>query len=92
MWPASKANGYVALPKAGLWHNTVGYSCRLNEIRVLKIKLADLRRELHVLRTGVANVDVLKREVAGLGRALLAERTKVRALSEELENPLNVHR
>jgi hypothetical protein len=65
---------------------------RLNEIRVLKIKLADLRRGLHVLRTGVANVDVLKREVAGLGRALLAERTKVRALSEELENPLNVHR
>jgi hypothetical protein len=32
---------------------------------VLKIKLADLKRELHVLRTGVANVDVLKREVRG---------------------------
>jgi hypothetical protein len=30
---------------------------------VLKVRLADLRRELHVLRTGVANVDVLKREV-----------------------------
>lgn len=40
---------------------------RLNEIRVLKIKLADLKRELHVLRTGVANVDVLKREVRGVG-------------------------
>jgi hypothetical protein len=157
--------------------------CRLNEIRVLKIKLADLKRELHVLRTGVANVDVLKREVRGLaakpfclrqcsyrlgvfvrtcsaglvrmaadrpasstragnlhwqlplvlrylllpgclpkrvaymtraehlchamppatplllpcqvaslGRQLLQERTKVRALGEELENPLNVHR
>lgn len=37
---------------------------RLNEIRVLKIKLADLKRELHVLRTGVANVDVLKKEVS----------------------------
>jgi hypothetical protein len=36
---------------------------RLNEIRVLKVRLADMRRELHVLRTGVANVDVLKREV-----------------------------
>jgi hypothetical protein len=39
---------------------------RLNEIRVLKVRLADMRRELHVLRTGVANVDVLKREVRGL--------------------------
>jgi hypothetical protein len=29
----------------------------------MKIKLADLRRELHVLRMGVANVEVLKREV-----------------------------
>jgi hypothetical protein len=59
---------------------------------VLKVRLADLRRELHVLRTGVANVDVLKREVASLGRQLLQERTKVKALSEELESPLNVHR
>jgi hypothetical protein len=116
---------------------------------VLKVRLADMRRELHVLRTGVANVDVLKREVrhtrvtllvfencsmlisrpppyaavtelrlvqqagladrqgkamrltctvgcmtqvASLGRQLLQERTKVKALSEELESPLNVHR
>jgi hypothetical protein len=135
--------------------------CRLNEIRVLKVRLADMRRELHVLRTGVANVDVLKREVrpittsgclchcnrialssawpqhicyqlatskatwhwfdaqhvqvymslcghgclcwdvcsllvrvqvASLGRQLLQEHTKVKALSEELESPLNVHR
>jgi hypothetical protein len=64
----------------------------VSEIRVLKVRLADLRRQLHVLRSGAANVDVLKREVAGLGRALLAERIKVRALSEELETPLNVHR
>jgi hypothetical protein len=35
---------------------------------------------------------VLRREVAALGRALLAERAKVRALSDELECPLNVHR
>jgi len=31
-------------------------------------------------------------QVAGLGKALLCERTKVRALSDELEHPLNVHR
>ena len=42
--------------------------CRLNELRLLKLKLGESRREL------------------------LQERTKVKALSEELENPLNVHR
>lgn len=31
-------------------------------------------------------------QVASLGRQLLQERTKVRALSDELETPLNVHR
>lgn len=44
------------------------------------------------MRTSVADVDILKHEVHSLGRQLLQERTKVKALSEELENPLNVHR
>ena len=70
----------------------IQYSERLNELRVLKIKLGDLKRELAVLRNSVGDVDVLKREVHHLGRELLSERTKVKALSEELENPLNVHR
>jgi hypothetical protein len=42
--------------------------------------------------SSVANIDVLKREVHHLSRELLQERTKVKALAEELENPLNVHR
>ena len=35
---------------------------------------------------------MLKREVHQLSRELLREKAKVKALSEELENPLNVHR
>lgn len=42
--------------------------------------------------TVVANMDALKNEVYHLQRELLQERTKVKALSEELENPMNVHR
>jgi hypothetical protein len=68
------------------------YRARLNEIRILRIKLADLNRELNILKRSVADVNVLKREVHSLGRQLLQECTKVKALSEELENPLNVHR
>merc|ERR1711916_268729 len=45
-----------------------------------------------ILKNSVANIDVLEREANHLGRELLAERTKVKALSEELENPMNVHR
>ena len=62
------------------------YRDRLNEIRVLKIKLNDLKRELHILKSSVANIDVLKREVHVLGRELLQERTKV---STALHFPLS---
>ena len=65
----------------------IQYRDRLNELRILKIKLGDLKRELSILKSSVSNIDVLKREVHHLGRELLQERTKVKALSEELENP-----
>ena len=82
----------IKIQQSTLNKGQIQYRDRLNEIRVLKIKLADMKRELSVLTGNVANIDVLKREVHHLGRELLQERTKVKALSEELENPLNVHR
>lgn len=82
----------IKIQQSTLAKGQIQYRDRLNEIRVLKIKLNDLKRELHILKSSVANIDVLKREVHQLGRELLQERTKVKALSEELENPLNVHR
>merc|ERR1719293_315289 len=53
---------------------------------------SSLKRELKIERQQVANIDDLKKEVFQLQRELLQERTKVKALSEELENPMNVHR
>merc|ERR1712023_19020 len=48
--------------------------------------------DLHIAKQQVVNIDDLKKEVYQLQRELLQERTKVKALSEELENPMNVHR
>merc|ERR1712124_153572 len=45
-----------------------------------------------LLSSSVSNIDSLRNEVYHLQRELLQERTKVKALSEELENPMNVHR
>ena len=56
------------------------YRERLDELRVLKVKLGDGARELGVLKSSFGNVDALKREVHRLGRELLQERTKVKAL------------
>jgi len=82
----------IKLQQSTLSKGQIQYRDKVNDIRILKIKLNDLKRELHILKNSVANIDVLKREVHHLGRELLQERTKVKALSEELENPLNVHR
>lgn len=45
-----------------------------------------------MLKASVANVEALKAEVNRLNTALLQEASKTKALSEELETPLNVHR
>jgi hypothetical protein len=44
---------------------------RVNEIRLMKIKISDLRRQLHHMKTSVTNIDLLRREVQHLGRDLL---------------------
>ncbi|KAJ7531789.1 hypothetical protein O6H91_14G058500 [Diphasiastrum complanatum] len=82
----------IRIQQSTLNKGQVQYRYRLNELRILKIKLTDLKREHSIVKGSVQNLHVLKREVHNLGRELLQERTKVKALSEELENPLNVHR
>merc|ERR1712086_96721 len=65
---------------------------RIEDIRILKLKINDMKRELQLLSSSVSSIDSLRNEVYHLQRELLQERTKVKALSEELENPMNVHR
>ncbi|XP_048103061.1 cilia- and flagella-associated protein 58 [Alosa alosa] len=68
------------------------YSQRVEDLRLLKMEIKRLRREKGILNKTVANVDDLRREVYHMQRELLKERTRCRALEEELENPMNVHR
>ena len=68
------------------------YNARLEDVRILKIKVKDLQREVVIYKTSGGSTDELRRETLALQRELLQEKTKVTALSEELENPMNVHR
>merc|ERR1712023_301628 len=58
----------------------------------MKRRIRELADELGGLMGSVTNLETLRNEVYQLQRELLQERTKVKALSEELENPMNVHR
>merc|ERR1712228_508685 len=57
-----------------------------------KDSIARLKQDLFVTQQQSENIDDLKKMVYHLQRELLQERTKVKALSEELENPMNAHR
>merc|ERR1712061_318484 len=82
----------IKIQQRTLQNGEIQYKQRLEESRALMIKQASLKRELHIAKQQVSNIADLKKEVWQLQRELLQERTKVKALSEELENPVNVHR
>jgi chromosome segregation ATPase len=58
----------------------------------LKLEVKKLRRERGLLSKSVSNVEELKRELYHCQRELLRDRTRCKALEEELENPMNIHR
>ena len=70
----------------------IQYRQRIEDIRLLKLEIKKLRREKHILTKSVSNVEELRREVYNMQRELLRERTRCKALEEELENPMNIHR
>ena len=83
--------------KLKLQHSTLRrgeeqYSARVHDVQVLRLKIRDMAREVAVASGGAQLSDDLRRELMGCRRDLLEEKSKVKALSEEIETPLNIHR
>jgi chromosome segregation ATPase len=82
----------LAIQSATLSKGEAQYKERLEDIRLLKIKIIDLKRELAIAKATEGAAIELKKEMVRLQKQVLQEQSKVKALSEELENPMNVHR
>jgi len=82
----------IRIQQSTLGKGETQYRQRLDDIRLLKMEIKRLRREKTILNKTVSNVEQLKREVHHAQRSLLRERMRCRALEEELETPMNVHR
>ena len=54
------------------------YAARLQDVRVLRLKIRDLMRELSIAKGSTAQLDDLKPELVATQRELLQEKTKVR--------------
>lgn len=70
----------------------IQYRDRIQDIRLIKLEVKKIRREKMVLKKNCGAVDDLRREVFRGNKQLVAEQARVRALEDELENPLNIHR
>merc|ERR1711871_1526253 len=62
------------------------------ELDFLRERIVQMRRERNAGAGQADDTSELKRTVSQLEQEVLHEKTKVRALSEELSRPLNVHR
>merc|ERR1712113_31453 len=82
----------IKIQESTLKKGEVQYKNRLEEIKKQKEVISQAKLDLFVTEQQAESIHDLKKEVYHLQRELLQERTKVKALSEELENPMNVHR
>ena len=82
----------IKILQSTLWKGELQYQQRLEDIRLLKFKIGDHKAELKIVRSEAQQIPELRKEIYNLQQMLLQERLQVKSLSEELENPLNVHR
>jgi len=68
------------------------YRSRCEDLRLCGVKFQELQDEMARSKGRLLNIEALKKELCQVEKDLLQERTKVKALAEELENPMNVHR
>ena len=68
------------------------YSARLDDIRILKIKIRELQKRMTTSTRGKAGCDYLSRKLMLAQKELIREKLKVKAMSVEIETLLHVHR
>lgn len=82
----------LRVQQSALKNGELQYQARIDDIRVLRSKVKELTKLTQNHHNSGGELDNMRRELLQVQKELLQEKTKVTALSEELENPLNVHR
>ncbi|KAM8705004.1 hypothetical protein ACLKA7_009459 [Drosophila subpalustris] len=75
-----------------LSRGTVQYNQRIDDIRLLKTEITNLRMSKDCLDRSVASTANMRHEVVRLERQLVRERLHVAAFTEELKHPYRIHR
>ncbi|CAD8146126.1 unnamed protein product [Paramecium pentaurelia] len=80
----------IKLNQSSLSKGEINFREREIELKSLKVELTNLRNELKSTQDQTACIDELRKEINNIVKELLNEKNKVKALSDELENPMNL--
>lgn len=82
----------LAMMQTAIDRGTTQYKQRVEDIRLLKLEVANLRMSHECMQKEVGNRADLRQDVVRLERQLNQERLRVSAYSEELSRPCRIHR
>jgi len=82
----------IKIQQSTLQKGEIQYQERVQEVNSLRNEIRKSKNDVAGVKAQVANTQSMKREIHHLNKTLLREQTKEKALQEELENPMNVHR
>lgn len=82
----------IKINQSTLKKGEIQYKERLGDIMILKSQIADLINEIKDFKSQSNQIPDMKNEIHNLQKELIEEKLKVKSLSEEQENPMNVHR
>jgi len=82
----------LSMMQLGLNRGTVQYNQRIEDIRLLKTEITNLRMSKDCLERSITNTANMRHEVVRLERQLVRERLHVAAYTEEMKHPYRIHR
>lgn len=82
----------IKLSNSNLIKGNIYCQLKSKELNEFKLKLATLRNEYLSIDSQIRCIEDLRAEISFKEKELLNQKAKVKALQDELENPMNVHR
>ncbi|ALC45610.1 CG6059, partial [Drosophila busckii] len=85
-------NEKLSMMQLALDRGTMQYNQRIEDIRLLKLEISNLRSSNSCLERALTQTSNMRQEVVRLERQLNRERLRVTAFTEEMKHPCHIHR
>ncbi|KAJ3106624.1 hypothetical protein HDU97_005989 [Phlyctochytrium planicorne] len=88
----SKAYNLIKTQQSSLCRSELYYQEKLKALASMRTEIFESRQQLRALRKATMDLDSMKKSILQVRQEIIRERTRKKALEDELENPVNVHR